>query len=195
MIVKYLLRGIELVAVRTYWYLHCQKVEIEKKISELIESGVIWPSKNPFSFPVLLVKKKERSWRMCADCTALNKVTIKDKFPISNTDELPDELCGASFFSKLDLRSRYLQIRMHEHDIYKTTFGTHHVHYEILAMPLGLSNAPTFQSFMDTIFQNLLRKIVLVFFLWYIDLQSKLGWPFVSFRRGVCCFAATSVES
>lgn len=110
--------------IRPYHYGPLQKIEIEKVVQELLDLGFIRPSHSPFSCPVLLVKKKEGSWRLCMDYRELNYITIKDKYPIHLIDDLLDEL-NSKFFSKLNLRSGYHQILMHFAYIAKTAFWTH----------------------------------------------------------------------
>ncbi|GAU22611.1 hypothetical protein TSUD_234330 [Trifolium subterraneum] len=138
--------------------------ELKKLLEELLEKKFIRPSVSPWGAPVLLVKKKEGSMRLCIDYRQLNKATIKNKYPLLRIDDLMDQLVGACVFSKIDLRSGYHHIRVKTEDVPKIAFRTWYGHYEYTVMPFGVTNAPgVFMEYMNRIFHSFLDKFVVVF--------------------------------
>ena len=138
--------------------------EVERQVTELLNKGLIQPSSSPYGAPILFVKKKDGGLRMVIDYRALNKLTVKNRYPIPRIDDLFDQLHGAEVFSSLDLMSGYHQIRIKDSDVVKTAFRTPFGHFEFKVLCFGLTNAPsTFQAVMNRIFAPYLGKFVLVY--------------------------------
>jgi hypothetical protein len=141
-----------------------EMAELKNQLQELMERGFVRPSVSPWGAPVLFVKKKDGSMRLCIDYRQLNKVTIKNRYPLPRIDDLFDQLQGATVFSKIDLRSGYHQLRIRDEDVQKTAFRTRYGHYEFLVMPFGLTNAPAaFMDLMNRVFRDFLDRFVVVF--------------------------------
>lgn len=160
-----LVPGARPVSMRPYRVAPELKTELEKQIQELLKQGVITHSSSAFASPVILVKKSDHTWRLVVDYRHLNALTVKGKYPLPVIDELLDELAGSKWFSKLDLRAGYHQIRLAPWEEYKTAFQTHNGHYEFRVMAFGLTGTPaTFQFAMNASLAPVLRKFALVFF-------------------------------
>ncbi|MCO5560625.1 hypothetical protein L7F22_014241 [Adiantum nelumboides] len=141
-----------------------EEIVVRKTLDEYLNKGLIRPSFSPFAAPVLLVKKKNGTFRMCIDYRALIKITVKHRYPMPRIDDLLDALGGATIFSKIDLKSGYHQIRVKDEDVFKIAFRTRFGQYEYLVMPFGLTNAPaTFMMLMNDILRLYMGKFVVDF--------------------------------
>ncbi|GKB21117.1 putative nucleotidyltransferase, ribonuclease H [Tanacetum coccineum] len=138
--------------------------QLSKQLQELQDKGFIRPSHSPWGAPILFVKKKDRSFRMCIDYRELNKLTIKDRYQLPRIDDLFDQLQGGRYVFKIDLRSGYHQLRVHDDDISKTLFRTRYGHFKFTVMPFVLTNAPVvFMDLMNRVYKPYLDKFVIVF--------------------------------
>jgi ribonuclease HI len=159
-----LIPGTSPIAKRPYRMAAPELAELKKQLRELQRSGFIRPSSSPWGAPVLFVEKKDKSLRMCVDYRSLNEVTIKNKYPLPRIDELFDQLKEAKYFSKVDLRLGYHQLKIRESDIPKTAFVTRYGQYEFTVMSFGLTNTPAyFMNLMNKVFMEELDKFVVVF--------------------------------
>ena len=159
-----LISGTEPVSIPSYRMAPAELRELKAQLEELLSKGFIRPSISPWGAPVLFVKKKDGSLRLCIDYRQLNRVTIRNQYPLPRIDELFYQLQGSQVYSKIDLRSGYHQLRVQESDVPKTAFRTRYGHYEFLVMPFGLTNAPAaFMDLMNRVFQPYLDRFVIIF--------------------------------
>ncbi|GJS27525.1 putative reverse transcriptase domain-containing protein [Tanacetum coccineum] len=159
-----LIPGAAPVARAPYRLAPSEMQELSNQLQELADRGFIRPSTSPWGAPVLFVKKKDGSFRMCINYQELNKLTVKNRYPLPRIDDLFDQLQGSSTYSKIDLRSGYHQLRVRDEDIPKTAFRTRYGHYEFQVMPFGLTNAPAvFMDLMNHVCKPYLDKFVIVF--------------------------------
>ncbi|GJS90494.1 putative reverse transcriptase domain-containing protein [Tanacetum coccineum] len=159
-----LIPGAAPVARASYRLAPSKMQELSNQLQELSDRGFIRPSTSPWGAPVLFVKKKDGSFRMCINYRELNKLTIKNRYPLPRIDDLFDQLQGSSVYSKIDLRSGYHQLRVRDEDIPKTAFRTRYGHYEFQVMPFSLTNAPAvFMDLMNRVCKPYLDKFVIVF--------------------------------
>ena len=159
-----LLPGTAPIAKAAYRMAPLELQELKIQLDKLLSIGFIRPSVSPWGAPVLFVKKKDGTLRLCIDYRGLNNVTVKNKYPLPHIDELFDQLQGARVYSKLDLQQGYHQLKIREDDIPKTAFRTRYGHYEFVVMPFGLTNAPAaFMDLMHRVFRPYLDKFVVIF--------------------------------
>ena len=156
--------GIEPISIASYRIAPTELKELKVQMKELLSKGFVKTSTSPWGAPVLFVKKKDGSLHLCIDYRQLNKVTIRNQYPLPRIDDLFDQLQGAKVFSEIDLRSVYHQLKVRREDVPKTAFRTRYGHYEFLVMPFGLTNAPAaFMDLMNRVFGPYLDKFVIVF--------------------------------
>ncbi|KAK5775501.1 hypothetical protein PVK06_043398 [Gossypium arboreum] len=159
-----LVPGTSPISIALYRMAPTELKELKAQLQYLTNKGFTRPSFSPWGAPVLFIKKKDGSMRLCIDYHHLNKVTIKNKYSFPRIDDFFYQLKGATVFSKIDLRSGYYQLRVKDSNVPKTTFRTRYSHYEFLVMPFGLANAPTiFMDLMSQIFRPYLDRFVVVF--------------------------------
>jgi len=159
-----LVPGTKLVSMAPYRLSASELAELKKQLEDLLDKKIVRPSVPPWGAPMLLVKKKDGSMWLCIDYRQLNKVTIKNRYPLSRIDDLMDQLVGARVFSKIDLRLGYHQIKAKDEDMQKTAFRTRYKPYEYTVMPFGVTNASgVFMEYMNRIFHTYLDRFVVVF--------------------------------
>ncbi|GJY95450.1 putative reverse transcriptase domain-containing protein [Tanacetum coccineum] len=159
-----LIPGVAPVAQEPYRLAPSEMKELSEQLKELSDKGFIRTSSSPWGAPVLFVKKKDGSFRMCIDYRELNKLMVKNRYPLPRINELLTQLQGSSVYSTIDLRSGYQQLWVREEDIPKTAFRTRYGHYEFQVMPFGLTNAPTvFMDLINCVCKTFLDKFMIVF--------------------------------
>ena len=188
---------------------HAELEETKKQVAELLEQGFVRPSTSPWASPVLFVSKKYGGLRFCVDYRALNKMTLKNSYPLPRVDGLLDEVGHAMYFTLIDLRSGYHQMRIAEEDIPKTGFNTRFGHYEFIVVPFGLSNAPaSFMTIMNDVFRDDTGKFVCCYLdeiivysnswdehIHHVELVLKrLRSERLYAKQSKCVFGATEVE-